>query len=349
MQLEVAETGKKINLTPTHSRFLLTLLNRAQTTVTYEDLRQTVWADQIKTDESLKRLIQTTKGDFVKILKQYGVKTDFIESVKSVGYCLNAPVTIEGGSADAQNPVARENFSTNENEFGEDFPPPESKNGVFGKHAVFITLVSLFYGLLFWIALLLEVAYQFDHFGVKAARLGLPLILWIGGAMFFGLRLTENLVDKNNRYSFLVGFAVLFGAAIAACSAMSFVLPNEPITVARFQSQPAFAAFVKDSLIYFLPLGVVFILIPFQFVCARENHFSNAFGAVNLRFAHLFGVWSAAAIYSIFSTFYLLDNLLPARFHGLFVTLAFLRFFVYFGLGSACLLWYKSVLNFAAR
>ncbi|MGI8639820.1 MAG: winged helix-turn-helix domain-containing protein [Pyrinomonadaceae bacterium] len=350
MQLEVLETGQKINLTPTHCRFLLALLEKAQTTVTFEDLRQTVWANQIKTDESLKRLIQTTKGDFVKSLKQLKINTDFIESVAGAGYRLNAQVTIDGGSADTQNFAAQENFSTIENKFVEKpVLPSKIKKSIFGKHAVYVLVGSLLYGLLFWIALMLEVAYQFDRFGTKAVWLGLPLVLWIGGTSFFGLIRTENLIRQDKRNSLFVGLLFFIGGAVLACLAMSFFLPNEPITVAHFQSQPAFAAFVKNSLMYFLPLGVVFILIPFHFVCARESRISTTFSAINPSFAHLFGLWLVAVMYAIFSTFYLLDNLLPAQFHGLFVLLAFLRFFVYFGLGLACLLWYKSALNFAAQ
>jgi DNA-binding winged helix-turn-helix (wHTH) protein len=352
MRLEVSENGQKMNLTPTHCRFLLALLEKAQETVSYDELRQSVWLNQKEMTESFKRLIQTTKGDVVKLIRRLGVEADFIESVKGEGYRLNAKVTIREISASA----ARENLSANENEFAEQ-PPIKNKNRFFGEHAAFILPVSLFYGLLYWIAMLLEIAYQFDRFRAQTYQIGLPLVLWIGGTMFFGLRWTENSVRKGNRFAFFGGLAFLFAGTILACSAMWFFLPNEPVTAARFQSQPAFSAFLKNSLIYFLPLGVIFVLVPFHFVCVRKNaELSRAGGetfprkaVINLRFTHLFGLWSAAAAYSIFSTFYLLDNLLPAEYHGLFAALLFVRFFVYFGLGLACLLWYKSTLNFAAE
>lgn len=364
MQLEVLESGDKINLTPTHCRFLLVLLKTAPETVTFEHLRQSVWTNQIKTDESLKRLIQTTKGDFVKSLKQLNVETDFIEPVTGEGYRLIAPITIDNNFSNTSNfaalkPFSVKEFPTDENEFTNvsQTKYKNYKNGFFGQHAAFVLLASVFYGLLYWLALLLEIAYQFDFYGTQSLQIGLPLVLWIGGTMFFGLRSAENLVCQKNRFGFLAGLAFLFGGTFLACLALSFFLPNEPITAARFQSQPAFAAFVKNSLIYFLPLGVVFILIPFHYVCVRENPiFSDGEtestaqkNIINLRFAFLFGLWLLALAYSIFSTFYLLDNLLPAPFHALFVVLAFLRFFVYFGLSLACLLWYKSALNFAAQ
>jgi hypothetical protein len=93
---------------------------------------------------------------------------------------------------------------------------------------------------------------------------------------------------------------------------------------------------------------VFFLLIPFQNAWQRK-YFPDAETErsffVNLLPAHLFGVWLLALGYSIFSTFYLLDNLLLGEFHALFVVLTFLRFFVYFGLSLACLLWYRSILQ----
>jgi hypothetical protein len=127
---------------------------------------------------------------------------------------------------------------------------------------------------------------------------------------------------------------------------MSYFLPAEPITAARFQTQPAFAAWLKNALVYFLPLGVFFILLPFQIVRARQIDFAPAGSSpavlINLRPVHLFALWLVALIYSALTTFYLLDNLRPGRFHNLFVSLVFLRFFVYFGLGLLCFFWFKT-------
>ena len=230
---------------------------------------------------------------------------------------------------------------TTENKTIPHFEQPVLQTSSNRYHWAFITSASLLYGLLFWTALLLEIAYQFDCFGTNALWLGFPLVLWIAAASFAGLTLTENLVRREKRSAFFVGLAFFVGGTIAACLAMSYFLPNEPITAANFQTQPAFAAFLKNSLIYFLPLGVAFILIPFHFVCVQETGLSktslsseaassvSSSGAINLRPSFLFGLWLFAAVYSIISTFYLLDNLLPEQFHNLFVTLVFLRFFLF--------------------
>lgn len=348
--LENTANGKKIKLTQTHCHFLLAVIQKSPEIIEYDELRQKVWVQYAEMSKSLRHLIQATKRDFVKLLKYEDFPSDFIESQPKKGYRLNAPVV----------QISEENTTRDNFDSAEDFPI-FAENSAFqdssqisremsapkNPHFIFTTIAALFYGLLFWLALLLETAYQFDRYGKTALWLGLPLIVWNGGIMFAAL----NQKFRQNRHSFWLGAGLLVCGAVLSCLAVSFFLPNAPVTAARFQSQPAFAAYLKNALIYFLPLGVIFILIPFHFICVQQNLVSNLNkndlffwnkGAINLRPLHLFGLWLLAVMYAIFPTFYLLDNLLVGQYHSLFVTLAFLRFFVYFSLGLACLLWYKS-------
>ena len=360
-QLEVLENGKKTKLSPIHCLFLLALVENPRAVVTFEELRQNIWLHEPLVDARLIRNIQSTKNHLVNVFKSIDVPADFIKPIPGKGYLLDANAKEENQETDSENTqsvLAAETPVSNDESIDVYQSETRQNNRLFGRHTIYIAVSSLIYGLLYWIALLLEVAYRFDRFGTIALRLGFPTVLWIAATSFGGLVWTKNMVRQRKRGAFFVGLAFFGGGTFLLCLAMSYFLPNEPITVARFQTQPAFAAYVKNSLIYFLPLGVVFILIPFHFVCVRENqgaalsdsnNFSQRKGAINLRFSYLFGLWLMAVMYAIFSTFYLLDNLLPVGYHGLFVMLAFIRFFIYFGLALECLLWYKTVLNFAAR
>ncbi len=51
--LEVLEGGKKINPSPKHCGFLLTLLKKPRKTVTYDELREAVWIHQTEVTISL--------------------------------------------------------------------------------------------------------------------------------------------------------------------------------------------------------------------------------------------------------------------------------------------------------
>ncbi len=359
-QIEASETRKKTKLSQIHCLFLLTLVEKAKTEVTFDELRQSVWLHEPEVDARLVRNIQSTKNHLVNDFNRIEVNADFIKPIAGKGYLFDAKVTEEVEDANIENleSVSTTEISDSSKKISisaietseEHQSPPNRKERLFGGHAAFIAVSSLLYGFLFWIALLLETAYQFDRFGAAALRLGLPTILWIAAASFCGLVLTERFARRQNIGSFFVGSAFFIGGAITLCLAMSYFLPSEAITLARIQTQPAFAAYLKNCLIYFLPLGVIFILMPFHFVRVRQSTILSSDkiaappqrGTINLRPAHLFGLWLLAIIYSIFSTFYLLDNLSTGQYHNLFVVLIFLRFFVYFGLGLICSIWFNS-------
>ena len=352
-QIEVLENGKKIKLSPNHCHFLLVLVENPKTEISYEKMRRSIWLHEPAVDARLVRNIQSTKNHLVNVFRSIEVNADFIKPIAGKGYLLDADVTEKTENPDWENTeivLTKPPISDGEN-INEYQSTPQRKNHLFGEHAVYVAVSSLLYGLLFWIALLLEVAYQFDRFGTLALRLGFPIIFWIAATSFVGLTLTEKLIRRKRRNAFFIGLAFFVGGAILLCLAMSYFLPNEPITVARIQTQPAFAAYLKNSLLYFLPLGVIFLLMPFYFIGVQENSVSDlkengSFfwnkGAINLRPAHFFGLWLLAALYSIFSTFYLLDNLLVGQYHNLFTVLIFLRFFIYFALGLICLIWYNT-------
>ena len=61
-----------------------------------------------------------------------------------------------------------------------------------------------------------------------------------------------------------VGIVFLSAASILAVT--SGWLPNEAITQAGFATMPAPAAYLKDVVAYFMPLSLVFMLIPYHLI-----------------------------------------------------------------------------------
>jgi DNA-binding winged helix-turn-helix (wHTH) protein len=335
--LENTETGKKIKITPTHVHFLMVMIEKSPDIAEYDELRRKIWVQYAEMSESLKHLIQETKSSLLKQLKNEKFPADFIESAAGKGYRLKFPVKTVPPDNAADDP-----FAAPELPFGQTtalFDETRINSAevkIDRQFTAYKLVVSFFYGLLFWLTVMLETAYQFDRYRAAALLLGLPLIAWNGGVMFAALSAIERFSLKNDRSVFMQGTFVLVLGTLVSCLAMLFFLPFEAITLARFQTQPAFAAFLKNALIYFLPLGIFYLLTPLYFISrAKQESFLTLL-------PNLFGFLFLALIYSLFSTFYLLDNLLPSSFHGLFVTLVFLRFIIYFGLGTASLLWAKS-------
>ncbi len=325
------ETNEKTETLPPHlSLFLLCLVEKPFEFISYEELRQNIWKNTKEVDESVKHNIHVTKANLVKMLKNLEFDTKLLNYSSGKGYALNVEVVQISDSENInQAEIHPEQIAL--------LPTAETnqRKNSFSQYILFALLASIFYGLLYSIALVLEIAYQFDRYGKKALWLGVPLIFLNGGAMFAAL--SRNF--RENRSSFWIGTGFLIGGAILSCVAAMFFLPSEPITAARFQSQPAFAAFLKNALIYFLPLGVFFVFTPFYLAKSGNG------GKFLKLLPNLWGILCLAFIYSLFSTFYLLDNLLPSPFHATFVALCFLRFIVYFGLALGCLLYAKSLLE----
>ena len=119
------------------------------------------------------------------------------------------------------------------------------------------------------------------------------------------------------------------------------MLPNEPITAANFQTQPALAAYVKNVFIYFVPIYAVFVLLIYclisrDFKVARSTLYPLGFFIILLSIITV----------SYFSTNRLSDNLLTEKggteltYHGLFFSLLVFRAIFCFAAPLGSVIWY---------
>ena len=321
--LKVAENGKEISLSETQRRFLLALLEKAGELVSYEDLRQQVWPHETSLDRRVQHTIHVTKRNLVTVLEGYGVAGDFIEPAPGKGYRVVAPVNFIRPSS----------------------PIEVRQVG----HRTFVGVVSALYGFLFWIALMLEVAYKFNQYGRTAIWLGLLMWFFNSLACSAACALAAKRLREKRGDGLFMGLSILLLGVVGACGIAVWFLPGVPITESTFQAQPALAAFVKNALVYFLPLAVFFLLSPFYFVVAAELKAQKIISAVPMdvifiRPRVLLIIALGAILYSLITTFYMLDRLQPGPYHGLFVSLIFVRFLVFFGLAVGSTLWYKAAL-----
>lgn len=336
---------------------LAVLVQNANQLTLHDEIINRVWQDKFFDVTSIDTAQCVSK--LRKLLSKYESGKSFIETVKGSGYMFVGEVTSEklelpesSSSEESISAYQTEKISAD----ADDSPVSssdrkaapgnkpfladeiETKVSVPNRHLAFISAVGFFYGLLFWAALLLESAYKFQDYQSKVFALAVPLILWNGATMFAGLALTEGFLRRNRRNALFFGIISLIFGAFVSCLIIGLVLPNEPVTAARFQTQPALGAYIKNVWMYFLPLGIGLILLPFYAVCGRQYEKKVFTVSPSI----LLGFWLLALIFSIFSTFYLLDNLLPLENHGLFVIAVILRFVIYFGLGLTVLIWYFS-------
>jgi len=209
------------------------------------------------------------------------------------------------------------------------------------EQTVFITLATVFYGVLVGIGVLLECAYDFDRYGWNAAKM-IPSIVFVStGAMFAALTVAGNSLHDNGIHAFWKGLLFLVTGAIISCVLAAFVLPNAPVTAARFQTQSAIGAFCKNVLIYFLPLYTVFGLLIFCFVFGPSELTKSVAFPIALAV-----IWMIFFVFSYLSTNYLSDNLLTEKggvkykYHGLFSLLLHLRMIFCFITALGSIIWY---------
>ena len=206
---------------------------------------------------------------------------------------------------------------------------------------IFIGIAGISAGLAMANCLLLECAYQFDKFGWKPL-LFTPVIFLINlGSMFAGLSWAND-TRLSLMYSFAASLVCFLAGLLFSTLIAKFLLPNIPVTMAKFETHPAFAAFYKNVFIYILPLYTLFCLLINCFLFAGENKVM-LYPALPIV---IFVVWLLFAFVSYFSTSYLLNNLLKEKngiiytYHGFFVSLIFVRFILFFGPTFVFILWY---------
>lgn len=233
----------------------------------------------------------------------------------------------------------------------------------FGGHLWHVLTASVLYALLYAVALVLEVTYQLDQYRPGLWGVSFGVFVWVFVTSVAGLGFDWKSA-KRHEGARLSSYSVpvFIGAAVLLYAALRLYLPDQSITDARFQTYPARGAYLKD-ICYFLPLGIVFLVLPYQFVLSMQKEL--AAGRHRLSLALLsgekWGVVPHGSIYprawwlglllfgafvvSMTLTSHLLDNLMPGAFRGLFVQLVWGRVALYFSLGLTCLFWYYRSLN----
>lgn len=232
----------------------------------------------------------------------------------------------------------------------------------FGKHFFHVIVSCFLYAVLYTVALFIEVAYQFDRLGTPALWRAPLVFFWIFGTAVFGLWIDWKIVRQGKSAGLVITFAIFVGAALLLYAFLKQFLPNAPVTVASFQTYTAQGAYLK-SVYYFLPLAVVFLILPFHLIVSLQREIraghqwlvSNLLmnkrssvkpeGAIYLKVGWLVITLLGTGIAVMVAMAHLSENLKPSPYFNLFTQLIQWRLVLYFLLGSECLIWYSQMLN----
>ena len=224
-------------------------------------------------------------------------------------------------------------------------------------------MVSGLYALLCAEAVILEVAYQFGRYGAKALLGAAAVFCCVAAAFFSAAAVDWRRTTQNKDGGLLLCMTVVYGSMALLQLALWRVLPTAAITeqISR-QSWSAQSAYLKNVVMYFLPLATFYVLLPFHFVLALQRELAakrygsvlalltgerkaTAPGAVYLRVGWLALALFVVALLSLVMTQDLFDHLKPSPHKNLFMHLALGRTLLLFGIALLCLLWYSKALN----
>ena len=232
----------------------------------------------------------------------------------------------------------------------------------FGGHIWHVVVSCGLYGLLYTVALFVEIAYRFDRFASTAIKIAPLIFFWVMGTSIAGLGIDWKWTQRGKTTGLAFSLPIFIVAALLLYAALGLYLPGDPITEATFQTYSAHGAYLK-SVYYFLPLAVLFLILPFHFVVTLQRELEAGRhrlglalltgkqwsvaprGATYLRVWWLAILLFCAGVVSLALTAHLLESLKPGVYMNLFIQFVQWRLILYFGLGLECLLWYYKSVN----
>ncbi len=231
----------------------------------------------------------------------------------------------------------------------------------FGGQQWFVFVAGALYGLLLVAAMFLEIAWRFDLYGRQAMIVAVPVFVW-GLLSALGGLWAEWKMVVTRRGGLIAGAMIYVVSAVLLFAGLSFFLPDLPLVEANFQTYTVQGAFLK-SLVWIVPLALLFLVTPFHFVMALQRELQAGRhadvlnllageklsvaprGTIYVRLWVLAVVLIAAVLAVVPGASRVFDNLRPAPYLNLFTACYFLRWGLYFLLGLICWFWYQRMLN----
>ena len=350
--LNVAErllikNGSPVSLPPRAFDVLVVLVEKNGTLVTKDDLIERVWEGASIYEGNIPYTVSVVR----KALGDDAANPSYVETVSKQGYRFIAPVKELTTSQNEQPAIELETNASDE-QVTFDSASRAGLRSPARNHIWHLLAVSGLYALYYSVSFMLEVAYEYETYGAKAREIVPLVFLWVLGTSLIGLGWGLRQTARGSTSGTLISLSVFIGAALILYLLLALFLPNIAITRASFATYPAEGAFLK-SVIYALPLVVLFVVLPSHFIVSFERELKwrgspesahqlqpAAGGSVYLK------TWWLAV--SLFATFCitlaanarLFENLQPGPNTGLFIQLSQWRFLLYFLLGLECVLWY---------
>lgn len=232
----------------------------------------------------------------------------------------------------------------------------------FAGHTSFVLVVAGLYGLLHVASVWTELGYSYGQFGALAWVLSPLVFLWTAGTLASALHLDAKQAFKGTP-SGLGWSSAISLVGVATLVIVSWILlPASPTIQASFQTRSAAGGFLKNELLYFVPL-LVFVLPTFHAVVQLQRELRAGRTKPMLDFLagrpegiSPRGVWFvpswlliAVLLVAVFVGYTgihkMLDHLTPGPYANLFTTALHVRVVLWYVVALVCLAWYQRSLQ----
>lgn len=338
-------------LTPKLFALLMVFVQSNGRTLSKEELARGVWPDSIVSDAALAKNVSRLK----RVLNDGEEGHPYIETLSGRGYRFVAAVKIVGEEADQNRsePTSSEIGGISTSRL-------RAKSSAAGDHFKHPLTASLLYAALYAVALLVEVAYEWDRYARLASILAAGIFCWMLLTSLSALIADRKWTLRRGAWGLALSALIFAVASALLYLGVRKFLPAHPITQASFQTYTAQAAYLKE-IVYFLVLAAFFVIGPFHFILTMERellsgHHGHVLESLTSSrvtiapkaklylgvLALLIGVF---IIRTSFDHAHLLDNLTPSPYKNLFIQLVYLRLALAFALAVECLIWFYRSLN----
>jgi DNA-binding winged helix-turn-helix (wHTH) protein len=365
----LSRDGDSLPLQPRAYEVLLTLIENGTRLVTRDEIMSAVWGADVNVEEgALNYQIRQLRS----VLGDDAAHPQYIRTIPKQGFRFVASARVSRIEAPAGgvigiheqdgNAAVTKRMPDGDHSSVRPARLLSALQSSCSGHGWYVLGASTIYAAYFGVALLVEIAYQFDRYGQTGEWIGLLISILVLASSLLGLSMGTKRTSSGKRGGLLLSGAVfLVAAAIVLIAACGF-LPDEPITQANFQTFTAQAAYVKDFC-YIVPLGLIFLVAPLHFVVAMEQELRTRgsalalklltgakpgtapSGTVYLRVWFLLLVLTGMIAYSLIARAHLFDNLKSGPYMSLFQSLIHVRMVLYFGLAILSVTWYHRSLN----
>lgn len=227
----------------------------------------------------------------------------------------------------------------------------------------FAMLASGLHAALYTASIWTELGYAADRFGRLALTLSPLVFTTILLGTLGALWVSARAVTHRRYHGLVASLGVLLAVVAVLLAGLSLVLPDEPTIKATFATRSAFNGYLKNAMMYFFPVAVMYVLLPFQAVVGlqRELHEGRVSNTLALLSGdrgsfHPQGVWYIrplvlgllilpAAWIGYQGTHHLLDALVPGPYANLFTAALHIRVGLWFALALLGFGWYLRATN----